>query len=285
MNLVFLTSASLLFLGLNSIFCKVALVNNYIDAYSFTFFRLFFAAITLIALYLYKTKKLSFSYKTSWLSGFMLFLYAIAFSFSYLNIEAGSGTLLLFGVVQIVMLLSALFFKEKITIQKISGLIIAFIGLVYLLYPSESMQVSYFHASLMVVSGIAWAIYSVIGKSSKDALFNTMDNFIKASIFVIVFYFLFFFDDIILSVNGVLLAFISGSLTSAIGYVLWYKVLPQIQIITASILQLFVPIISIVISVIFLDELLSLNLIVATLLVSTGVLLSIFSKKDSNQNI
>jgi len=285
MNLVFLTSVSLLFLGLNSIFCKIALVNNYIDAYSFTFFRLFFAAITLVALYLYKTKKLSFSYKTSWISGFMLFLYAIAFSYSYLNIEAGAGTLLLFGVVQIVMLLSALILKEKITIQKLSGLIIAFIGLVYLLYPSESTQVSYFHAFLMVISGVAWAVYSVIGKSSQDALFNTMDNFIKASVFVIVFYFLFFFDDITLSINGVLLAFISGSLTSAIGYVLWYKVLPQIQIITASILQLFVPIISIIISVVFLDELLSLNLIVATLLVSTGVLLSIYSKKDSNQNI
>jgi drug/metabolite transporter (DMT)-like permease len=80
--------------------------------------------------------------------------------------------------------------------------------------------------------------------------------------------------------KGLLLAFISGSITSAIGYVLWYEVLPKIQFITAGIIQLFVPIISIVISIIFLKESLSMTLFLSVTMIFIGILLTVFSKKN-----
>ncbi|MBU3015391.1 DMT family transporter [Poseidonibacter lekithochrous] len=278
-KLLSFTILSLLFLALNSILCKAALVNNYIDAYSFTFLRLFFGALTLLSLYYYKNKKINLSLKTNWTTSFMLFIYAICFSYSFMNLDAGLGTLLLFGVVQITMLLSSLFLKEKISLQKIFGMIVAFFGLVYLLYPKESFDLSYIHVFWMVLSGIAWAFYSILGKKSTDAISNTMDNFLKATFIGIVFYFLFNINTLHSSLNGVLLALLSGSLTSAIGYVVWYKVLPQMQIITASVIQLFVPIISIVFSVIFLNELFTFDLALSTVIISIGILLSIFSRK------
>jgi drug/metabolite transporter (DMT)-like permease len=278
-KLFFITSISLLFLGLNSIFCKAVLVNNDMDAYSFTFFRLFFAAITLVVIYLFKTKKFVFSTKSNWISSFMLFLYAVCFSYSYLSIEAGFGTLLLFGVVQIVMMISSFFYKEKISIQKIVGLVISFFGLAYLLFPKESFEVSYFYSFLMIISGIAWAFYTILGKKSSDSLFNTMDNFIKATLFVILFYFLFVFETLHFTSYGLFFAFISGSITSALGYVLWYEVLPKIDILTAGIIQLFVPIISIIVSIIFLSEVLTINLVISTVLVSIGIIISLYSKK------
>lgn len=274
-----LTILALLFLALNSILCKVALVNNYIDAYSFTFYRLFFGALTLVLIYYYKNRKFTISLNTNWLTSFMLFVYAICFSYSYISLDAGLGTLLLFGVVQVTMLISSQFLKEKISLQKIIGMIIAFTGLVYLLYPKESFELSYIHVLWMILSGIAWAFYSILGKKSIDAMSNTMDNFIKATFFAIIFYLLFNLDNLQVSSNGILLALISGSLTSAIGYVIWYKVLPQMQIITASVIQLFVPIISIVFSVIFLNELFTFDLALSTVIISIGVLLSIISRK------
>ena len=278
-KLLTFTILSLLFLALNSILCKAALVNNYIDAYSFTFFRLFFGALSLVLIYYYKNKELCISFKKNWISSFMLFIYAICFSYAYISLDAGLGTLLLFGVVQITMLLSSLFLKERISLQKVFGMIIAFLGLVYLLYPKESFELSYIHISWMTLSGIAWAFYSILGKKSTNAIVNTMDNFVKATFFAIVFYFIFNINDLYISSDGVLLAFLSGSLTSAIGYVIWYEVLPQIQIITASVIQLFVPILSIVFSVIFLNELFTFDLAVSTIIISIGILLSIFSKK------
>ena len=278
MKFVFLILISLLFLGLNSIFCKLALSNNYIDAFSFTFFRLFFGAITLLLIYFYKSKKISILPKSNWLSSFMLFLYAICFSYSFLDINAGFGTLLLFAVVQMVMLAFSLFHKEKINLQKIIGIFLALFGLIYLLYPKESFEVSLFHAFLMIIAGIAWAVYTILGKKSSDSLYNTMDNFIKSLVFVGIFYILYLPENSFISQNGLLLAFISGSLTSAIGYVLWYEILPKLQYITAGVIQLFVPIISIIISIIFLKESLSTTLFLSTIIIFTGIILTIFSK-------
>ncbi len=277
-KLLSLILLSLIFLALNSILCKAALSNNFIDAYSFTFFRIISASFTLVLIYFYKNKKLIFYKKTNWLSSFMLFLYAITFSYSYLGIEAGFGTLLLFGVVQVVMIFASLFYKEKLNTQKIIGIVLAILGLVYLLYPNESFEVSFHHAFLMIISGIAWAIYTVLGKKSLNALTNTMDNFVKASLFVILFYIVFSFDSLYYSFNGIVLAIVSGSITSAIGYLFWYEVLPKIQIITAGVIQLFVPILSIVFSMIFLNELLTNTLFFSTFIISIGILITIFSK-------
>lgn len=278
-KLFIFTIFALLFLALNSILCKAALVNNYIDAYSFTFFRLFFGAITLISLFYFKNKQFEISYKSNWITSFMLFIYAICFSYSYIKLDAGFGTLLLFGVVQVVMLISSIFLKEKVNLQKVLGMMIAFVGLVFLLYPKQSFEISYVHVLLMIISAIAWAFYSILGKKSTKAISNTMDNFIKATFFAIIFYLIINIDEIYLSLNGILLAFTSGSLTSALGYVIWYKVLPQIQIITASVIQLFVPILAILFSVVFLNELFTFELALSTIIISIGILLSIFSRK------
>ncbi len=270
---------SLLFLALNSIFCKLALSNNFIDAFSFTMYRVLFGSITLILIYLYKRKKLQFSIRKNWLSSLMLFSYAICFSYSFLNIEAGVGTLLLFAVVQLVMVIFSLFHKEKINFQKIAGIFLAMAGLIYLLYPKQSFELSLFHAFLMIIAGISWAVYTVLGKKSSDSLYNTTDNFAKAIVFVVIFYILFSPENSFVSEKGIFLAFISGSLTSAIGYLLWYEVLPKMQLITAGIIQLFVPVISIVISIVFLNENLTFTLFLSTVIIFAGILLTIFSRK------
>ncbi len=279
LNLFFLTVISLIFLSANSIFCRAALVDYNIDAYTFTFFRLFFGSITLVLILLYTKKefRLDIRLKGNWISSLMLFLYAICFSYSYLNMEAGIGTLILFAVVQLSMILVAIFKKEKINLKKFLGISIAFAGLIYLLYPSQEFSLSLFHVLLMVVSGIAWAFYTILGKSSTDALKDTTINFVKTIPYLIVF-FLLFAQDLKYSSGGIFLAFLSGSITSAIGYVLWYLVLRNIQIITASVIQLIVPVLAIILSIILLDEKLTLTLILSTSMILGGIFISIYKK-------
>jgi len=272
---------SLVFLALNSILCKAALLHNSIDPYSFTFFRLLFAMIMLLSIYFYRFKSITFIKNKNWLSSFMLFVYAISFSYAYINIDAGFGALLLFGVVQVVMVVSSLFHKEKLTFLKIAGLFLSLTGLIYLIYPKDSFEVSLPHALLMILAGIAWALYSVLGKKSIDAIGNTTDNFIKACLYITIFYFIFTVDTLYITQEGLLLAIISGAITSALGYIIWYQVLPQIKIVTASVIQLFVPIIAIGLSVLFLNESLTLDLIISTIIVTVGIVLTIFSKKQA----
>ena len=275
-SLVFI---SLLFLSANSILCRMAISTQNIDAFSFTILRIFSGAILLLIIYFYKNRTLNFDMKKNWLSSFMLFLYAICFSYSYVNMFAGIGTLILFAVVQLSMILIAIFYKESFSINKILGIIVAFAGLVYLLYPKEDFSISFFHAFLMIISGIAWAIYTVIGKSSTNALFNTTDNFFKASIFVVLFT-IFFIDSLKLDFYTSILAISSGAITSALGYLIWYEILPKMQIITASILQLIVPVLAIFLSVIILDEVLSFELLISTFVILFGIFIALFRKKS-----
>ena len=275
-SLVFI---SLLFLSANSILCRMAISTQNIDAFSFTILRIFSGAILLLIIYFYKNRTLNFDMKKNWLSSFMLFLYAICFSYSYVNMFAGIGTLILFAVVQLSMILIAIFYKESFSINKILGIIVAFAGLVYLLYPKEDFSISFFHAFLMIISGIAWAIYTVIGKSSTNALLNTTDNFFKASIFVVLFT-IFFIDSLKLDFYTSILAISSGAITSALGYLIWYEILPKMQIITASILQLIVPVLAIFLSVIILDEVLSFELLISTFVILFGIFIALFRKKS-----
>ena len=276
---IILVFISLLFLSANSILCRMAISTQNIDAFSFTILRIFSGTILLLIIYFYKNRTLNFDMKKNWLSSFMLFLYAICFSYSYVNMFAGIGTLILFAVVQLSMILIAIFYKESFSINKILGIIVAFAGLVYLLYPKEDFSISFFHAFLMIISGIAWAIYTVIGKSSTNTLLNTTDNFFKASIFVVLFT-IFFIDSLKLDFYTSILAISSGAITSALGYLIWYEILPKMQIITASVLQLIVPVLAIFLSVIILDEVLSFELLISTFAILFGIFIALFRKKS-----
>ncbi len=276
---IILVFISLLFLSANSILCRMAISTQNIDAFSFTILRIFSGTILLLIIYFYKNKTLNFDMKKNWLSSFMLFLYAICFSYSYVNMFAGIGTLILFAVVQLTMILIAIFYKESFSINKILGITLAFAGLVYLLYPKEDFSISFFHAFLMIISGIAWAIYTVIGKSSTNALLNTTDNFFKASIFVVLFT-IFFIDSLKLDFYTSILAISSGAITSALGYLIWYEIVPKMQILTASILQLIVPVLAIFLSVIILDEVLGFELLISTFAILFGIFIALFRKKS-----
>ena len=48
----------------------------------------------------------------------------------------------------------------------------------------------------MIISGIAWAFYTLLGKKSTNAFISTKDNFFKASLMALVFM-AFYFNNII----------------------------------------------------------------------------------------
>ncbi|WP_418186865.1 DMT family transporter [Aliarcobacter lanthieri] len=281
LKLIVLIFIVLLFFASNSVLARMAISTQNIDAFSFTFLRIFSAMLVLFVIFFYKNKNLKISLKTNYLSGFMFFLYAICFSYSYVNMLAGIGTLILFAVVQLTMIILALFFNEKLTLNKIIGITIAFGGLIYLLYPKSDFTISYFHTFLMFLSGIGWAIFSVFGKKSKNATLNTTDSFFKATIFTIIFaifYLIFVANDFKVDFATSFMAITSGSITTAFGVFLWYAILPRIEIVTASIVQLIVPIMAIFLSIIFLNERLTFELCISSCIILFGIFLALYKK-------
>lgn len=266
---------ALLFLASNSVFCKLAFLNNGMDAFSFTAIRLLSGALVLLILLRLQNQN-KIASKGSLFLGFMLFVYAICFSYSYVLIDTGVGALILFGMVQITMISYALV-KKTVTLFKLIGAFIAFMGLAILLFPSQDYSLSLEGFVLMAIAGVAWGIYSIIGKNIQNPLQTTASNFFYSVGFIAVFA-LFISHDIHLNPSGFGFAFLSGAITSGLGYVLWYSVVSKIETSTASIIQLLVPVLSALGGIIFLQEQLSFQLILATIIILSGIAISTLKK-------
>ena len=132
---VSLTVAALIAFAANSIVCRLALGENTVDFASFTTIRLVSGAITLWLLTVVRSRTTSTAHAGSWLSAVMLFAYAITFSFAYISLDVGTGALILFGAVQITMILAGLLAGERPRAFEWLGLAIAIGGLVYLVSP------------------------------------------------------------------------------------------------------------------------------------------------------
>ena len=85
-------------------------------------------------------------------------------------------------------------------------------------------------------------------------------------------------SNLSLGSDGVYYAVISGALTSGIGYAIWYVALKNLQLTTAAVVQLSVPIIAAIGGVMFVSENLTLRLIIATVIILGGILLVIFGR-------
>lgn len=212
----------------------------------------------------------------SWISAAFLFLYAITFSFAYLSLTAGTGALILFGSVQITMIIAALSSGERPHILEWIGLFLALGGLIYLVFPGLAAP-SPLGSALMAIAGIAWGFYSIRGRGSNNPLAATAGNFVYA-IPMILLIRLVSLSNIHVSTNGILLATLSGALASGMGYVIWYAALRGLTTIRAAIVQLSVPVIAAWSGVIFLAENISLRLLVAGVFILGGIALAVFSR-------
>jgi drug/metabolite transporter (DMT)-like permease len=280
MSLYILTALAMLAFAANSIFCRLALGGGAIDAASFTCIRLLSGAIMLVIILLYR--HLDFRrFRLNIISAFMLFSYAICFSFAYLELSTGTGALILFGTVQLTMILFGLWHGERPGKLAWLGIACAFGGLVYLLMPSVSAP-PLAAALLMIVAGIAWGIYTIRGKAIQAPLANTGWNFIGTLPLVALTYLL-FHGETHTTPQGIGLAILSGALASSIGYAIWYRVLPRLTRTNAATVQLSVPVIAAIGGLVLVAEAISLRLLIASVVVLGGIYLTIRSAAGTPQ--
>ncbi len=274
-TIVFTGIALFAFAG-NSVLCRLALGDEVIDAPSFTVIRLLSGIVVLVALLtVTKGDKKTLS-KGSWLASILLFVYAVTFSFAYISLDTGTGALILFGTVQLTMILASVAFGSKLHFSEWLGVLIAFSGFVYLIIPNLTTP-SFAGFFLMVIAGIAWGGYSLKGRGSINPISDTAYNFIRTIPFVILLIVL-SLRDAHLSSLGILLAILSGAIASGIGYVVWYIALRNLSIIQASVVQLLVPIIAAIGGTFFINEIISLRLVFSSIMVLGGILLVIIGR-------
>ena len=261
----------------NSIITRLALSSNLIGPSNFALLRAGSAALILVLLVLFIQKKVPKFKINSIISSLALVGYLVGFSFAYLTINTGVGALILFGGSMIVMFTGALLLKEDISILRFIGVFLSLIGL-YILTDPRFGDNSLFGIILMFLAAFSWGIYSILGHGQNNPLSNTAINFVLALLLIIPIA-LFIPDQTNTSPYGILLAIISGSITSGLGYTLWYWILPKINITSASIAQLSVPLIAALGGYLFISETLNWQFYIASFLILGGIGLPYFLKK------
>jgi len=245
------------------------------DPASFTFVRLVSGAVALWLLA--RLRWVPPGGSGNWMSAFFLFTYAACFSFAYVNLPAATGALLLFGSVQATMISHAIWAGERMQKGQFAGLFLALTGLVVLFLPGLSAP-PLSGSILMLLSGIAWGIYSLRGRGTDDPISTTAGNFVRGVPFAAALSVL-FLDDVHLNHLGVWLAIASGAIASGMGYAIWYLVLPSLKATKAASVQLSVPVIAAFGGVLFLDESVTQRLIVASIMILGGIALVILDKQ------
>ena len=277
-RIFFLVVLSMISFSANSILCRLALSSYLIDPASFTLVRLTSGAITLFALHYLSSKELRSG--GSWREAFILFIYVASFSLAYTNISASNGALILFGTVQITMVLSGLLRGERLYWTQWIGFIIALIGLVCLLSPGITAP-SLISSLFMIVAGVAWGNYSVFGRGSVNPIQDTAGNFILSIPFAVIFYIFSITNNSQLINLGTIYAFLSGVIASGLGYAMWYAALPHLSTFQSASVQLCVPIITALAGSLFMDEMLSTRLLLTSVMILGGVGMVISKKHIS----
>jgi len=275
---------ALLAFAANSVLCRLALKDSMMSPVDFTAVRIVTGAVVLWLILVLRgpsqasrddgEKRDNDRDHTGWAGAVALFTYAVAFSLAYVSLATGTGALLLFGAVQITMITWGLRYGERMDRVQAGGLVLALAGIVFLMLPGLSAP-SLSGAALMIGAGIAWGVYSLLGRHVRDPLTATRNNFIRAVPMALAVAVLglmgssgFRWDG-----SGLAYAALSGGGASGLGYAVWYTALRGLSATQAATVQLSVPVIAALGGVLWLAEPITLRLGITSMLILGGIAL------------
>ncbi|GFE65292.1 membrane protein [Litoreibacter roseus] len=267
-----LTALTMIAFAANSVLNRLGIATGDITPLGFALVRVCAGAVTLLALLTMQGRFQRPKFRI--VGALSLVTYMVGFSLAYLTLDAGIGALILFGGVQITMFAGVLLTGGSVPLIRWVGASIAFAGLVYLLAPSGDTAPDFLGSMLMLAAAVGWGVYSLVGRVETDALAATTANFVYALPFLIVAVLIFGSGNVKLGL-GLTYAIVSGAVTSAMGYALWYSILPRLEASVAAVAQLTVPIIALAGGMLFLGEELTLRFVITSVLVLGGVALSL----------
>ena len=266
----------------NSLFCRLALYDNSIDASSFTIVRFGSGALTLLIILRLRAGsafRATIGHQASWPAAFALALYAIGFSFAYRSLDVGTGALILFAAVQVTMITAGLIAGERPRLIEWLGILLALGGFLYLVLPGVSAP-PLLGALFMTAAGVGWGVYSLFGRRSRDVVASTTANFVRSLVFIAPLALAWLVGYRWTSL-GLTWALLSGVFASGMGYVIWYAALKGLTATRAAVVQLSVPVIAALAGVAFLSEVFTLRLFIASVMILGGIGLAVATRRRS----
>jgi len=203
----------------------------------------------------------------------LLFLYGLKFT------TPGRSALYYGATPAFVFMMAIWYLKERVTIAKVAGIVISFLGVALILRAGRFDADILFGDILVILAVIAWAGYTIFGKPL-IAKYGPMTTTAYALLIGTALYLPFGliyavkFDYAAVPAAGWLSLLYIAIITSVIAYSIWFWALGRMEASKLSIFQNLQPIIATILSVLFFGEILGWEFYVGGAMVITGVIVT-----------
>lgn len=257
---------------------------EYMGPFTFSSFRFGVGAITLLLLCW--VFKLGLPQKRYWkhllvigtLQTAVVFLLVM---FALMFVGAGKSSVLLYSMPMWSSLLAVKFLDEKLTPLKTIGLMIGMIGLLTILgwdiWTGQNAEII-FGELLIIIAAVSWAISNIyyrlkvqelpkIQASAFQMLFGAVGIFIVTLIMESG-------QSIEINLHSTYYILFTGVLASALCFTVWFMIMSVVDMVTATISTLLVPIFGLLFSSILLKEQLTIGVITGSSLILIGIIVA-----------
>ncbi|MGJ9385725.1 DMT family transporter [Salipaludibacillus sp. CF4.18] len=257
---------------------------EYMGPFTFSSFRFGVGAITLLLLCW--VLKLGLPQKRYWkhlliigtLQTSVVFLLVM---FALMFVGAGKSSVLLYSMPMWSSLLAVKFLDEKLTPLKTAGLMIGMIGLLTILgwdiWTGQSAEII-IGELLIIIAAVSWAISNIyyrlkvqelpkIQASAFQMLFGAIGIFIVTLIMESG-------QSIEISFHSTYYILFTGVLASALCFTVWFMIMSVVDMVTATISTLLVPIFGLLFSSLLLKEQLTIGVIIGSSLILIGIIVA-----------
>ncbi|MBQ6908196.1 MAG: EamA family transporter [Clostridia bacterium] len=154
--------------GLTGIFVR-KLNGIGMDNFQLTFFRSFFAAISLVAYFLLTDKdQLKVNPKDLWCffgTGILsVFSFSVCYFYTLMHSSVSVAVILAYTAPFFVIILSAIIFREKITLLKLTALFVATLGCFLLCKTDKNTPITAVVILIGLLAGLSYASYSIFAR-------------------------------------------------------------------------------------------------------------------------
>ncbi len=279
MRLFLLTALAMTAFAANSTLNRLALAEGEIGPAGFAALRVASGAAVLLVLMTLRSRALPRLTRPDWAAVAGLTAYMLGFSFAYVSMDAGVGALVLFGGVQLSMFAGALLEGTRPRARRWAGMALSMTGLAVLALAGGPAAPPPQALGLMALAALGWGVYSLAGRKARDPLSATGRNFLYALPLVLA-ALLLWPDPATATARGIALAILSGGVTSALGYALWYALLPTLGATRGALAQLSAPVLALGMGAVFLSEPVTATALLSAAFILGGIALGLWRGND-----
>ena len=274
-----------------SAFTLVSIGVKYISPLWLVTYRLIIGAIIVIIYVKFKGLNLPNIRDKRWIWYFAMGLIGMVIPFFLLStgqviIDSGLTAIMVGTMPLITVILAHFFTNEKLSITKIIGFIFGFIGIVILFLPSDfSIEITenWFSQLIIIIAAFCYAVTTIIAKRAPDtpATIGACMMLICAATACLFVALLTGFPSSMPPLLGILTAFGLGVGSTAFASILLLYIIDQTGPSTVAKINYFVPLASVIFGVIILDEILSIRIFIAFVIILIGIFISQIKKSKA----